>query len=260
MNLILAWWWESKEFWELYIKLFLNSIKITSPHIVFLCDILKDNDFFERIEKKWKSYDPNIKVSFIFPKNYNDKISDTQIDIIKKSNAVFINWWDTRNYNNFYKNNEIIEILKNKLKNNITIAGISAWALILPTKICVWWNYLNHNNQKFELCSTIANNKYINNNIDAIWDEWLWIIKDIAIDVHATQWGRLPRLLETMNKFKLTKWIWIDENCIIDITWKDWTVYWFWRAYTFTKLQNWNFEIKIYFPWETITNFFELNI
>jgi cyanophycinase-like exopeptidase len=243
-NIFLVWWWEQVEMWQMLVKDFIKKLWNTKKNILILWEWTDNENIKTNITNSWNrlSFHSN---KFIFSNDKNE--IHQSINLIKNADAIFIGWWDTRNYYKLFIEDKIIwDLLLEKAKIWIPFWWNSAWALLIPQKSIIWGNKFDN----YDISSNWANKSYTNNDTDLILKDWLWIIENLVVDVHITQWWRLPRLFEALKQYNMKYWIWIDENTYINVVWNQIFVNWLWRVYL-VENNNWIFKVQIFISWNS---------
>ena len=144
-------------------------------------------DLFEKIKKTWESSGRGQVFHFINPEG--EAVSDADIRKIEQSDAIFINGGDTRDYFRLYVTDRLRRLLRKKFLSGADIGGSSAGALLISRYCTIQGSTIHTEHETILLNSLSAND---DPHSELVIGKGLDII-DISIDVHATQWGRLPR-------------------------------------------------------------------
>ena len=134
-----------------------------------------------------------INISVIVPEKDGFTISEDNLRKIKESTGIFVGGGNTANYQKIYCNSDVSKILKEKYKNGVPYAGLSAGAIILSTN---FWEYEN-----------------LNSNL-----EGLNILKDIFIVPHFIESNGFKAIIQQFQKNKNKYGIGIDNNNCVEIT------------------------------------------
>ncbi|WP_231888206.1 cyanophycinase [Paenibacillus glucanolyticus] len=112
--------------------------------------------------------------------------------VLSRATGIFIAGGNTEKYHHYYATGAFKDLLIDRYKNGVPIAGNSAGALILP-EIC--------------LISPLDNEQSV-----MLFKQGVGLLSDVLISVHYTEWGDQTNLLEGMKAKKVQRGLGIDEQ------------------------------------------------
>ena len=167
------------------------------------------------IKKTWLEHAEGRTIRFIVPKRALLTKSDLQW--LSESDAIFINGGDTRIYQRLYAKGKAKKIIANRFLDGANIGGSSAGALIIPKQCIVWGNKTVKRGKSFNLCSVRPSSGTSNARASLKTGAGIGVLASAVVDVHGSEWGRLPRLIEAMKQLKAREGLMIDEDTYVII-------------------------------------------
>ena len=132
-------------------------------------------------------------ISVIVPEKNGSTVSEDNLRKLKDSTGIFVGGGNTANYQKIYCNSKIANILKDKYKNKIPYAGLSAGAIITAT---TFWDY-----------------ETLNSNL-----EGLKILKNSFIVPHFIESNGFKAIIQGFNETENKFGIGIDNSNCVEIT------------------------------------------
>lgn len=211
---------------------------IVGSKIVILSDV-RDT----KIATKLKEYFGTSVEVVVIAAVKKRSILKAEIEQIKHASTIIIGGGDTREYHRFYVCTALRLVLR-KASQHIPIIGISAGALLMAEHCSIWGNHIMVRGRRIDVSAKDANAMHQGFDAPVIFGRGFGITFGYAVDVHATQWGRLPRLLYCMRKKGINYGVAIDENTVVKLEGGSACKLWGGNVYLATKHGN-SFSIEI---------------
>lgn len=145
----------------------------------------------------------------------SDTIDEKMIlGLVDWSDMIAIMGGDTRDYYKHYCGNQAIAkaIRTANQKFQKGIIGVSAGALLFSLDCIIWGSELCVGESKLLLQSEFAKDQWQDGDLAFRTGKGLGLFEDVVIDVHCTQYGRIPRLIKAVSESKWGIGIGIDAD------------------------------------------------
>ena len=172
-------------------------------------------DCLSIIKKTWLEHSQGRTIRFIVPKHA--RLTKNDLQWLSESDAIFINGGDTLLYQRLYAKGKARSIISKRFAEGANIGGSSAGALILSRQCIVWGNKLIKKGKSFNLCCAQPSSDSKNTSVSLKTGAGIGVLNSTVVDVHGSEWGRLPRLIEAMKQLKAREGLMIDEDTYVII-------------------------------------------
>lgn len=183
----------------------------------------------------------------IVPVGDSTTLDEEAVRLMKRCSGIFIGGGDTRRYHKIYANRRIGAIIRTLYESGISFGGVSAGALISPERCIIWGSKV----------STPTNEYFLRARQDLAEDsateltmgEGLGLLRDCLIEVHFSEFGAFPRLVQSMESTRSTHGIGIDEPICLEIRDRVFVkVHGRGRAYVLKRVSPLRFELNVLEP------------
>jgi cyanophycinase len=128
----------------------------------------------------------------IFPEKSKDLDLERAQRYIGKADGILCGGGPTQVYQHMFAREPLLSLIRTRYESGVPYAGISAGALIVPAKNVYWEGEVEDKDLKVF--------------------SGLGLAEGFIVDVHFTEWHRLPRILEAMAKTGILHGWGIDEG------------------------------------------------
>ena len=173
-------------------------------------------DNLSNIKSTWDGLLGSAHYTFIRPRR--GRLSESQLSAIRESDGIFINGGDTRSIQRTYCRGRARTSIRYAFKKGARYGGSSAGALLPSAQAIIWGGRARRDGQQYSVASPLANQEYKDPFGILKLGTGLGLVENCILDVHATEWGRIPRLWEALQTLKVPTGIAIDEDTWISIT------------------------------------------
>jgi cyanophycinase len=177
------------------------------------------------------------------------RLDVSQINQLKRCSGVFIGGGDTRKYQMIYVGTEAGAIIRDLYQLGIPFGGVSAGALISTESCVVRGCKVTTEANEYFVQTKLYYDPLKDGDVQLRLDKGLGLFKGCLIEVHFSELGRFPRLVQAM---ELTKSIWglgIDEPICLEVSeGKLVRAHGRGRAYCLKRLGPLRFEVRVLEP------------
>jgi len=173
-------------------------------------------DNLSNIKSTWDELLGSAHYTFIQPRR--GRLSESQLSAIRESDGVFMNGGDTLSIQRTYCRGLARTSIRYAFKKGARYGGSSAGALLPSAQAIIWGGRARRGGQQYPVASPIANQEYMDPFGILELGTGLGLLENCILDVHATEWGRIPRLWEALQARKVPTGIAIDEDTWVSIT------------------------------------------
>lgn len=171
------------------------------------------NTILTEIREVWEKSTPRHSI-LQFITLQTGRLEPLAREFLDTADAIWINGGDTRRYHKILCSQPFRQIITQCRVNGGSIGGSSAGALIAPTR-CIVWGGKSTSKGNYALNCPYANSEFRNNNSPLRLGTGLRLLDKVLLEVHATEFGRIPRLMEAMTKSRIHIGFAIDEDTFL---------------------------------------------
>jgi len=189
------------------------------------------------------------KVVPIVPVGDSTELSAEAVSYLQYCSGIFIGGGDTRRYHEIYVCTEVRAIIQELYQLGIPFGGVSAGALISTEACTIGGSKVTTSTNEYFVRAKLYSDPAKNGDVQLTVGKGLGLLKDCIIEVHFSELGSFPRLVQAMELTKSTYGFGIDEPVCLEI--QDGTflkVHGRGRAYALKRLGFLRFEIQVLEP------------
>ena len=172
--------------------------------------------FYHKIYPVWEKVAAGRTFDFIFPKG--GSFTKAQLSFLQEADAIFIGGGDTRRYHALYARGIMAETIRQRFHSGANVGGISAGALIQPAGCFIWGAKVKTKAGIAAACAPVGDPAYLKSTALLKTGRGIGTLQHLVVEVHSTEWGRLPRLFESLKILKESHGVAVDENTYLVLT------------------------------------------
>ena len=208
---------------------------------------------------EWKKYVPiysdpwrhqGVKeVVPIVPLENSEELGAKAVSRLSSCSGIFIGGGDTRKYHKIYTNTEVANIIRELYQSGVPFGGVSAGALISTERCTIWGGEVISPINEYFIKAKSYVDPAKDGDVQLTIGAGLRLLKDCIVEVHFSEVGGFPRLVQAMELTESTYGLGIDEPICLEI--QDETiirVHGRGRAYILKRLGFLRFETRVLEP------------
>ena len=179
------------------------------------------------------------------------ELSAEALSRLRRCSGIFIGGGDTRRYHEIYTRTGVREVIQELYQAGIPYGGVSAGALIVGERCTIWGSKVTTRANEFSVRAKAYHDPAGDGEAGLRVGQGLGLLQDCIIEVHFSELGGFPRLVQAMELTGSTWGLGIDEPICLEI--RDGTygkVHGKGRAYLLRRLGPLRFEVQVLEPGE----------
>jgi len=168
---------------------------------------------------------------------------------LRACSGIFMGGGDTRRYRQIYVLGEAGAIIKERYMAGIPYGGMSAGALLAPEACTIWGSKVSTPTNEYLVRTEFYLDPHEDGDVELKVGKGLGLLHDCIIEVHFTELGGFPRMIQAMGMTASTHGLGLDDPICLEI--QDETrvkVHGRGRAYAAKRLSRRRFEIQVLEP------------
>ncbi|MFQ5594497.1 MAG: Type 1 glutamine amidotransferase-like domain-containing protein [Anaerolineae bacterium] len=185
----------------------------------------------------------------IVPAGDTTELSAEALSHLRDCSGIFMGGGDTRRYREIYVLSEAGAIISERYMAGIPYGGMSAGALVVPEVGIVWGSKMTEPTNQYLVRTEFYLDPEGDGDVELRVGEGLGLLRDCIVEVHCTELGGLPRMIQAVELAEATHGLGMDDPICLAI--QDETrvkVHGSGRAYVARRLGSLRFEIQVLEP------------
>jgi cyanophycinase len=189
----------------------------------------------------------------IAPLGEDLRLDVSQIAQLERCSGVFIGGGDTRRYHKIYALSELGAIIRELYRSGIPYGGVSAGALIPTEKCTIWGSKVITPTNEYFVRAKAYHDLAKDGDVHLTVGRGLGLLQGCLIEVHFSEFGGFPRLVQAMEQTESTFGFGIDEPICLEIRDRVYAkVHGRGRAYFLRRTGPLLFEVRVLEPGDEI--------
>jgi len=176
-------------------------------------------------------------------------LSAEALSRLRSCTGIFIGGGDTRKYHEIYTAPQVKTIIQNLFRSGIPYGGVSAGALIVGERCTIWGSKVTTSANEYFVRTSLYCDPAKNGDVHLKVGQGLGLLQDCITEVHFSELGGFPRLIQALEMTESTYGFGIDEPICLEI--RDGIsarVYGRGRAYFLRRIGPLRFEVQVLEP------------
>ncbi len=167
---------------------------------------------------------------------------------LRDCSGIFMGGGDTRRYREAYVVGEAGAIIRERYQSGVPYGGLSAGALVVPEWV-PWGSQVTTPGSEHLVRTEFYLDPYQDGDVELRLSEGLGLLRDCVIEVHFTELGGFPRMIQSMEMAKERYGLGMDDGICLEIHNQSHVkVHGSGRAYLATRLSPLRFEVQVLEP------------
>jgi len=197
--------------------LFIEAVEGPSARIASLLAGGPDwEQYVPRYRAPWKRLGA-VEIVPIAPIGDDLKLDSSQIAQLRRCSGLFIGGGDTRRYHEIYARAEVGGIIRELYRSGVPYGGLSAGALIVGERCTIWGSKVTTPANEYSVCTSLYSDPAKDGDVQLRVGQGLGLLQDCIIEVHFSELGGFPRLVQAMELTGSTFGLGIDEPICLEI-------------------------------------------
>jgi cyanophycinase len=207
----------------------------------------------------WKKYvaryrDPWMRLGAgevvpIVPVGDTTELDTGALACLRECSGIFMGGGDTRKYHAIYVLSEAGAIIRERYRSGIPFGGMSAGALLAPEACTIWGSKVSTPTNEYLVRTEFYLDPHEDGDVELRVGKGLGLLHDCIIEVHFTELGGFPRMIQAMEMTASPHGLGMDDPICLEI--RDETrvkVHGSGRAYAAKRLSRRRFEVQVLEP------------
>lgn len=207
----------------------------------------------------WETYVPRYRdpwlrlgaaeVVPIVPAGDTTGLSAEALSHLRDCAGIFMGGGDTRRYRQIYVLSEAGAIIKKRYMAGVPYGGMSAGALVVPEVGIVWGSKVMQPTNQYLVRTEFYLDPHEDGDVDLRVGEGLGLLRDCITEVHFTELGGFPRMIQAMEMSEAHYGLGMDDPICLEIQDEGLVrVHGIGRAYIARRVGPLSFEVQVAEP------------